>query len=161
MCCHASAADNARVAVWYTQGYHALHLKAQPVFLQGSATVEVALDWLCLHLPQEELPRRFAAGLRAGKAGSEVKVVKRAGAVQQQAQQQRSSRQAAADDWGLPPSESSEEEESDDDARLAPVDGSSKQAGGTAEDKEAAKAWILQQYAGEWALPAASVGCRC
>jgi hypothetical protein len=91
-------------------------------------------------------------------------VVKRAGAVQQQAQQQRSSRQAGADDWGLPPSESSEEESSDDDddddATLALVGGSSKQAGATAEDKEAAKAWILQQYAGELVLPAASVGCR-
>jgi len=42
------------------------------VILQGAASAEDALDWLCLNLPQAELPKRFAGGVRAGGAVSQV-----------------------------------------------------------------------------------------
>ena len=45
---------------------------------QGTATLEAALDWLCLNLPQSQLPRRFAGGVRSGTAGARVKVVAKA-----------------------------------------------------------------------------------
>jgi hypothetical protein len=42
---------------------------------QGSASESACLDWLCLHLPDSELPRKFSSGMRVLQA-AEVGVVK-------------------------------------------------------------------------------------
>ena len=53
------------------------HFKAGTPYLpfvadQGGASLEAALDWLCLHLPQGDLPKLFAGGVRAGGTGAQV-----------------------------------------------------------------------------------------
>ncbi len=37
--------------------------------LQSRVHADAALDWLCLHLPTDQLPKRFAAAPRAGVGG--------------------------------------------------------------------------------------------
>ena len=44
-------------------------------FRQDAPTLEAALDWLCLHTPSDALPRKFAAGVRTGLAGQDVKLI--------------------------------------------------------------------------------------
>jgi hypothetical protein len=125
--------------------------------------VEDALDWLCLNLPQAQLPRRFAAAARAGKPGSQVKVVSRA--AEQPGGRARAQQASLAADF-LPPSESSEgseeEKEGHEEAQEQEQGAQPAGEGGAADDKEAAKAWILQQYAGEGigAPPAAPIPHR-
>ena len=36
--------------------------------VQGSATLESCLDWLCLNLPPSQLPRKFAGSVKGGGA---------------------------------------------------------------------------------------------
>jgi hypothetical protein len=34
------------------------------MYEQGGATLEAALDWLCLNLPPNELPSKFSSGIQ-------------------------------------------------------------------------------------------------
>lgn len=45
---------------------------------QGGATLESALDWLCLNLPRSQLPQQFKSANRGGGAAGAVRVVSRA-----------------------------------------------------------------------------------
>lgn len=58
-------------------GFREQHVQAVlKVLPPGGATHEAALDWLCMNLPQAELPRRLAGRVRAGggPGGGGVKV---------------------------------------------------------------------------------------
>ncbi len=119
--------------------------------LGAAAGVEAPLDWLCLNLPQGQLPRRFAGAARGGGGGAgggvAVKVLAArvegagAGGGQQQQDDEGPPGQPEGDDEESEEAESAREEGSED--------GGDEAAGAGGEDeKAAAKAWILQQYGG-------------
>lgn len=107
-------------------------------------SLEAALDWLCLHLPHAQLPRRFAGGIKTGHAGGSVRLLARAS----DAPQARQNRPM------YPPSESSESDGSDNDGepggggdrdeRDAAEEAGEGGKGPPADDRSASKAWILQ-----------------
>ncbi|KIZ04050.1 hypothetical protein MNEG_3905 [Monoraphidium neglectum] len=133
-----------------------LALRALP--LGAAAEVAPALDWLCLNLPQSQLPRRFAGAARGGGGAAGAAAVK----VLSVAAPGTSG--SGGGGGGAPgpeegPSEGGGGADGDADGTASdsgsgasdegagPGAGSATGPGG-ADEKAAAKAWILQQYGG-------------
>ena len=132
----AAAAYDGAVAAGFT---HAQARRALTAMMKGGAsaslTIDAVLDWLCLHTPPADLPKRFAGAARAAAAAAgPVTVVARAKDKGRQAPPPPPPRD-------LPPSES-ESEASDGGAAAAAATAAA--AAAAAADKEASKAYILR-----------------
>ena len=134
----AAAAYDGAVAAGFT---HAQARRALTAIVKegasASLTLDAVLDWLCLHTPPADLPKRFAGAARAAAAA--------AGPVTVVARANKKGRQVAPPPppRDFPPSESESESEASDDGAAAAAATATASAAAAA-DKEASKAYILR-----------------